>query len=269
MQNIGQTTKDLLSRLQNLKDTVKTTLHQNELKKLEEKPEKSKNSYECERCDDENGYLILHNGMQVWRECECLPAKRIKRIMRMSEITPEMQNKTFENFDTENKSNEVKYAKDVAATYYLNFDQIRKQRNNSFAIVGQVGSGKTHLSFAISNALLGNGCKLIYFPYVEGMSDLKSNFDLLEEKLDRLKKADVLFIDDLFKGRDMPTNWQIEMMFAVINYRYLNHLPILITSEKDFDKLLEIDEAIGSRIYEMTKSYRFVFKGKELNQRLK
>lgn len=269
MQNLGQTAKDLLSRLQNLRDTTKAISHQSELKKSEEKPEKSRNSYECERCGDENGYLILHNGMQVWKECECLPAKRVKRIMRMSEITPEMQNKTFENFETINKSNQVKYAKDIAATYYLKFDEIRQQRNNSFAIVGQVGSGKTHLLFAICNALIVDGVQVIYFPYVEGMNDLKSKFDLLEEKTDRLKKASVLFIDDLFKGRDKPTDWQIEMMFAIINYRYLNHLPILLTSEKDYDTLLEIDEAIGSRIYEMTKGYRFVFKGKELNHRLK
>ena len=141
MQNLGQTAKDLLSRLQNLRDTTKAISHQSELKRSEEKLEKSRSYFECERCDDENGYLILHNGMQVWKECECLPVKRVKRIMKMSEITPEMQNKTFENFETVNKSNQVKYAKDIAATYYLKFDEIRKQRNNSFAIVGRVGSG--------------------------------------------------------------------------------------------------------------------------------
>lgn len=232
-------------------------------------PSVSKKNYECEKCSDENGYLIEHDGMQVWKLCECVPSKRIKQMMKSSEITLDMQNKTFENFDVTNKPNQIKIAKSLASSYYVNFEQIKKERNNSFALLGQVGSGKTHLLFAISNALLSDGVSVIYFPYVEGINDLKSKFDLLEEKTDRLKKASVLFIDDLFKGRDKPTDWQVEIMFSIINYRYLNHMPILLTSEKDFDTLLEIDEAIGSRIFEMTKKNHLVFKGKELNHRLK
>ncbi len=39
----------------------------------------------------------------------------------------------------------------------------------------------------------------MYFPYVEGMGDLRNDFDQLETKLDAMRKAEVLFIDDLFK----------------------------------------------------------------------
>ena len=189
--------------------------------------------------------------------------------MKSSNLTDEFRNKTFQNFNINDKPVIVQLAKECAANYYLQFSDIKKNRHNSFVILGQVGSGKTHLTCAIANALLADGIQVSYFPYVESINDLKSNFDEIENKMDKLKKIDVLYIDDLFKGRDKPTSWQIETMFAIINYRYLNHLPILLTSEKDFDMLLEIDEAIGSRIFEMSKGYKFVFKGKELNYRLK
>ncbi|MBD5074400.1 ATP-binding protein, partial [Xanthomonas citri pv. citri] len=67
---------------------------------------------------------------------------------------------------------------------------------------------------------------VIYFPFVEGFTDLKNDFALLEAKLNRMKQADVLFIDDLFKpvnGKPRATDWQLEQMYSVLNYRYLNH----------------------------------------------
>ena len=223
----------------------------------------------CKKCKDENGYLIFENNVPYWKICECVPSKRLMQIMKSSEITEEMRNKTFDNFEVAGRSNQIVIAKEVAKNYCIKFEQIKKERNNSFVVLGQVGSGKTHLLFAVSNALLSSGIRVVYFPYVEGINNLKSNFDEIEEKINRLKKIDVLFIDDFFKGREKPTAWQVETMFSIINYRYLNHLPILLTSEKDFDMLLEIDEAIGSRLYEMSKGFKFVLKGKELNNRLR
>ena len=44
-------------------------------------------------------------------------------------------------------------------------------------------------------------------------------------------------------------------MFEIINYRYINKLPIIVSSEYSIDELLNFDEAIGSRIYEMCKDY--------------
>lgn len=47
----------------------------------------------------------------------------------------------------------------------------------------------------------------------------------------------------------------INIMFEIINYRYLNFLPIIVSSEFSIDKLLVFDEGVGSRIYEMSKDY--------------
>ena len=60
-----------------------------------------------------------------------------------------------------------------------------------------------------------------------------------------------------------------EQMFAVINYRYMNNLPMLISSEKLIEDLIQIDEALGSRIYEMSKDYVIELIGKKLNYRMR
>ena len=110
----------------------------------------------------------------------------------MSEITEQFRKLTFENFDVTNKDAQIVRAFQIAMLYQVDFENIKKQRHNSISLLGQSGCGKTHLLCAISNALMHNGVELIYFPYVEGCNNLKSNFEEIEGKIERLKKINVL-----------------------------------------------------------------------------
>ncbi len=137
------------------------------------------------------------------------------------------------------------------------------------ALLGRPGCGKTHLLMAVSNNLIQKGVEVVYFPWVEGFNELKSDFDRVEERINRLQRAEVLYIDDMFKGRKEPTDFQKEQLFAIINFRYLENKPILVSSEKSIAEMCEFDEAIGSRINEMCRDYKVTIAGGiELNYRL-
>lgn len=244
--------------------------------------------YSCSLCNDKG--FILRNvpdldelGVQrKWPnkkpkfietliDCECYKKRQSDYLMKSSEITGEFMSMGFSSFSLDGKHELIKEAHQCAFDYYKDYPEIHKERCNSISLLGNPGSGKTHLLTAIANNLIQKRqVSVLYFPYVEGFNDLKDDFDQLEKKLTRMKRVDVLFIDDLFKGRDIPTPFQLEQMFAVINYRYLNHMPIMISSEKTVDELCDIDEALGTRIYQMSKKYTVVIKGdrKQLNHRL-
>lgn len=205
------------------------------------------------------------------KDCTCAKKKRSNHLLKFSEITEEFRKINFSSFILDGKDQVIRDAYRCAVAYFKNYEGIKTNRVNSISLLGQPGSGKTHLLIALANNLImKKQVSVLYFPFVEGFNDLKDNFDRLEEKLTKMKRVDVLFIDDLFKGRDFPTNFQIEQMFAVINYRYINHKPIMISSEKTVDELCDIDEALGTRIFEMSKDYTVVIKGdrKKLNHRL-
>jgi DNA replication protein DnaC len=196
-------------------------------------------------------------------------SKRIQRLFKTSQITEEFRKLTFENFSLNDRPQLVQDAFQCAKSYLEYYQDLKGERQNSIALLGQPGSGKTHLLTSIANALLDQGVGVIYFPWVEGLNDLKDDFSQLNEKVKQLKEIEVLFIDDLFKGRKTATDWQLEQLFEVVNYRYLNHLPILISSERDIDEICDEDEGIGSRIYQMSKDFTVVLKGEEgLNYRL-
>ncbi|WP_052474745.1 ATP-binding protein [Jeotgalibacillus soli] len=208
------------------------------------------------------------------QRCSCIAEKRTERLMKASEITEEFKRLGFQNFVREGKPKIIQDIYEAALEYYQDFKEIRNVRANSIALLGQPGTGKTHLLTAISNNLLQRQqVPVLYFPYVEGCNNLKDDFSKLEAKLERMKQVDILFIDDLFKpvkGNPRATDWQVEQMYAVINYRYLNHKPILVSSELTVDELVEVDEALGTRIYEMCQDFTVVIQGdrKELNHRL-
>ena len=84
--------------------------------------------------------------------------------------------------------------------------------------------------------------------------------------LNRYKNARVLLIDDLFKGNITPSD--INIIFEIINYRYFNNKPIIVSTEKYKSDLLKIDEAIGSRILEMCDKFNIEVRGKGLNYRI-
>ncbi|MCU9614117.1 ATP-binding protein [Caldibacillus lycopersici] len=264
---MAKTIADVLAELRK-KSQLITPSQEDKLADSEEK------EYDCPKCKDELGYLKGTWPNEVWVRCECIEWKRIQKIMKASEITEEFKKLGFQNFLLDGKQQVIKDAYECAIEYLQKFENIRLNRKNSIALLGQPGSGKTHLLTAIANNLMRKkSIPVLYFPYVEGFNDLKDDFDKLEEKLERMKNIDVLFIDDLFKpvkGKPRATEWQVEQTYAVVNHRYLNHKPIMISSELTVDELAEIDEALGTRIYEMCSDFTVVIKGdrKQLNHRL-
>lgn len=230
-------------------------------------------SYRCQTCKDETGYLIKgDDGIERWQPCaECRDWRKAERIMKQSRITDEFRSKTFSNFNRQNVPSIVHDAYNAAYEYVKDFHEIREYRNNSIALLGDPGCGKTHLCMAVTNNIIAKGTPVIYFPWVEGFNELKDNLDNLENRIGILQRIPVLYIDDMWKGRKTPTDFQIEQAFAIINHRYMNKLPILVSSEYDIDAMCKFDMAIGSRIYEMCKSYCVVLHGdyKSINYRLR
>lgn len=210
-------------------------------------------------------FIIKDN---VAHACECRAVRQSEEILRKSGISEEFRKKTFGNFNYSSDLQLMKIYKS-ANQYVKVFKDIEKNRNNSIIFTGQVGAGKTHLSLAIANTLMNNGVGVVYMGYREIIMKIKQNIMdqvYYNKIMNRYKKCRVLLIDDLFKGNISGSD--INIIFEIINYRYFNNLPTIISSEKGINNILEIDEAIGSRIIEMSKGYICEVRGKKLNHRI-
>lgn len=212
---------------------------------------------------------IIDDKTNTARPCKCREVKTYKRILENSGISEAFQKRTFKNFITVNKPQQILDAKNMAIRYVKEFDNLKNTKNNSIAFLGQVGCGKTHLSIAIANELMKKNIGVLYMQYREAIIQLKQcimDEENYNREIDKYKNATVLLIDDLYKGKITDSDRNI--MFEIINYRYLKSSPIIVSSELTVDAIIDIDEAIGSRIVEMCKGHIFEFVGQELNYRL-
>ena len=226
----------------------------------------STSSYKCKECRDTE--WIVGEG-NIARPCKCREINQYQRLLDNSNLSEDFKKKCFENYITSGKPKVLTTAKKLAIEYVKEFESTFKSRHNSIALLGQVGCGKTHLSIAISNALIQSGHGVLYMQYRETIMQLKQNImeeEYYQSEINKFKRASVLLIDDLYKGKVLEADYNI--MFELINYRYLKNLPIIVSSEFLTDNLLSRDEAIGSRIIEMCKGRIIEFEGSELNFRL-
>lgn len=224
--------------------------------------------YDCTECLNRGFIHVIRDDTVVLRECMCKPIRDSRRRIRKSGLGGLIEQCTFDSFMTSEPWQSS--MKDLAQHF------VEDTNGNWFYAGGQVGAGKTHLCTAIAGYLLGKGKETRYMLWRDEIVQLKANIndDIGYARLiGPLKTVDVLYIDDLFKTSQgkKPTDADVGIAFEILNYRYINqHLVTIISGERDMDELLEIDEAVGSRIYQRSKNYCVIIgKDPERNYRLK
>lgn len=223
----------------------------------------------CPKCGGTEVILRKNEwGADVACECQCKAMRLAKNMVKRSGISDEFQRKIFDNFTTMDNPQLIN-AKTKAMKYVENFAQIEHERYNSIMFCGQAGAGKTHLGTAICGELMNGGVPVIYMAYRNVITKIKQN--IIDEgaygrELKKYTSARVLYIDDLLKGR--LTDTDINIMYEIVNYRYMNNMPIIISTEKTLNDILIFDEAIGSRLLEMCRGNIIQLNGTELNYRL-
>lgn len=232
---------------------------------------KEHKTYICDTCKDEQWIYDLESNTA--KPCKCREANLYKRIIEACGITEAFLQKTFDNYQILGKQTELMF--NAAQDYANVFEWLKNGKNNSLALLGQVGSGKTHLTIAVANHLMKSNIGVRYMQYREDIPRIKQVVTSEEDynrEISRYKNATVLLIDDLYKNA--INNGQLNeadkrIMFEIINHRYFKQLPIIVSSEHTSVKLLDLDEGIGSRILEMCKGHLVEIHGKEHNYRLR
>lgn len=232
----------------------------------------SVSSYKCNKCKD-TSWIKGSNG---YRRCSCYGIDLANRLWENFGINPKDAKMLKEYIP---HSEDTRVAKEKAVDYIKSFEDIKGDRENSFSLRGQPGAGKTHIVVAIGKALLNKKIQVVYMPYLEVMRQLKAN--TMDEEhyntlINKYKNAKVLIIDDLFKDKAKKgkligelKETDMKHIYPIINYRYLNYMPTLISTECTPGMLLDLDDALGGRILEMCgKRFGLTFKA-DSNYRLK
>lgn len=215
----------------------------------------------CEKCNDKGVFYYRSDEGEIKsRECECMETRRkVKRSIRLinnSGLKDTIRLKTFDNFEVNND-----FQRGMKS---LGQDFLKSDLKHWLFIGGQVGAGKTHICTAVVGELLLNCNKETrYLQWREDVPKLKAkvNADEYQDLIGQYKSTEVLYIDDLFKTdtdrSTKITTGDINIAFEILNWRYQNRdLITIISSQLTVAEIVQIDEAIGSRIFERSEGFR-------------
>ena len=223
--------------------------------------------FKCHKCND-TGWLY-NDIKKSYYQCSCIKEKLIIEQLERTGLGEKAINRSFTDFEAWNPT--IKAMKGIATGYYLSFDKLKDKNSNSLALLGESGAGKTHLLVALINNFVTNKkLTVVYMSYIDAITELKQNIlngEVYQKKVTKYKTSEILVIDDLFKNGH--TDSDLRLISEILNYRYINKLPVMISSEYLIRQLIEIDKAIGGRIKEMTQGYLYEVTGVENNYRMK
>lgn len=122
---------------------------------------------------------------------------------------------------------------------------------------GGYGCGKTHLAAAIANEAVRQQMTVLFAVVPDLLDQLRAAYDpksgmSFDDTFSAIREVGVLVLDDL--GTENTTPWAREKLFQIINYRAMQRLPLVVTSNNirpdqklgiDFPG---IDDRIASRL---------------------
>ena len=159
----------------------------------------------------------------------------------------ELKELTFETFRPrgqigigEKQANSLEMAYNQANHY-------ARSLNGWLLLQGGYGCGKTHLAAAIANFAVEMGVPTLFLTVPDLLDMLRFSYDsedtTFEGRFNEIRNASLLVLDDF--GTQNATGWAQEKLFQVINYRYINKLPLVITTNLSLD---DIEARFRSRL---------------------
>ncbi len=191
--------------------------------------------------------------------------KEILRRKRESNLTASKYKlATFSNYVvTEENKGLFQLLQDYFENSYNNVEH-----GYGIYVWGMPGTGKTHALYTLANEFVINDTHQVYYTsFVELFDQLRKNFtdiDAQEELKDKLKKAEILFLDDIGAEHiKKDSEWYQGIIYEIINYRYESEKPIICTSNSSRANLVKeqnYEERVVQRLMEMCP-YQFEFSG--------
>jgi len=237
---------------------------------VEKKKKEVNQKKNSQQCSTDKSNLISKE-----RQTELICESMLKKF----KIPKRFKNKGFDNYDTDQGDEKAFKA---VKNYANNFEEHFK-KGHWLILTGGYGLGKTHLAIATAKDCLnyfaakeaersrstiysGMG-KVMFISSSEMIQAIRDSYDSKvkneQELMNKYKNTPVLIIDDL--GTEKSSEWQREKMYIVLNHRYNELLPTIITTNLDAGDLFShVSERVVERMIEAAGKGKYLlnFEGK-------
>lgn len=169
-----------------------------------------------------------------------------ERLFAISHLD-ELKNLTFESFHQRGRPGlHATQAESLQRAYTLAKHYANGLKGWLF-LQGGAGCGKTHLAAAVANFAVELGVPTLFLTVPDLLDNLRFAYDsedtTFEKRFEEIRSAQLLVLDDL--GTQNASGWAQEKLFQILNFRYINRLSTIVTSNLALD---DIEDRIRSRL---------------------
>ena len=168
------------------------------------------------------------------------------RLFSLSRLD-QLRHLTFATFRPRGRAGIGEKQQESLATAVEACRDFARSLNGWLLLTGTYGSGKTHLAAAIANEAVEIGVPTLFLTVPDLLDTLRASFGAedtsFEEAFERIRSAPLLILDDF--GTHNATEWAREKLFQILNHRYINRLPLVVTMNLPLE---EVEGRIRSRL---------------------
>lgn len=172
---------------------------------------------------------------------DAIKRARIRKNLRFYDTEVYIQDASLDDFECFNE--ERTHLKELAVTFLSEYEKDRFSKG--LYVFGRYATGKSYLISAVAQELAKKNVSVLFCYMPDLVRSIKQgmNEGNLEERVNQLKRADVLMLDDV-GGENMSPWFRDEVLVPVMQYRLSASLPVFMTSNYDFVKLVEAMTAV-------------------------
>ena len=211
---------------------------------------------DCLVCGGTGWKIVEKAGLSGAERCECAAGTRARSLKEHTGIPPNYEDATLDNFRIPQDNPTARTGLGTVLMQVRGFvREFPAAGRPGLLLVGDTGTGKTHLAVAALKALVEKGYEGLFFDYQNLLDRIRSGYDTTSGSSDReayrsALEAEVLLLDDL--GSHRVTEWVEDTVTSIITYRCNHRKALIATTNVPDENAIDYRTAGGTAVARKT-----------------